>query len=1247
MKKRILLLTVCFLILSPSCMRTESSSAPDTPTPVSSSGSESAATPQSQFWTSRSYSQNIRFEHLGLDEGLSQSVVNCILQDQQGFLWIGTEDGLNRFDGYHFKVFRPDADNPFSLSDRWITSLVEDPQGTLWVGTRLGGLNRYDPRTGEFTRFLHDPVDPESLSHDHVTALFPDEQGLWIGTENGLDHIDYRNGSVTHLRSFADDPNSLSSNMITSLYKDNHDVLWIGTLDGGLNRYNQSGNSFQTYKYNNEDPDSLSSNRVLSIQGDETGNLWVGTANGLNRFELDGNFFTRFMHSEADSNSLGGNSVFSIYRDRSGGLWVGTNNGLDRYDPWSKRFIHHHHQPTVANSLDNNVVYAIHEDLSGVLWVGTYGGGLNKYNRQQDRFAYYRHNPDDPNSLSDDFVLPIAVDPNGIAWIGTQGTGLNRFNPVTSRFIQYRHDPTNPNSLGNDEVFALLLDHTGILWIGTSSGLDRFDSTANEFTHYYPDPGDPNSLSGAPIFTLYEDQNEELWIGTGRGLDQFDPVSQTFVHYQSDEKDPDSLYGNQVTSIFKGQGQELWVGTFDDGLKRIDPQGTGITRYVNNPDDPHSLGSNSILCLVQDRQGRLWIGTTGGGLNRYEPETNAFTRFTEKEGLPNNVIYGILEDFSGNLWLSTNFGLSRFDPVTQTFRNFTASDGLQSNEFNQNAFARDSQGNLYFGGINGFNVFSPARIEDNPYAPPVVLTSITQDGRPLNRDVTPEALQEITLTWPQDAFEFEFTALAFGQPSKNQYAYKLENFEANWNNIGTQRNGRYTNLPGGTYTLRLRGSNNDGTRREDGLSIRITVVPPFWETWWFRGVLLVVLAGVIAGGYRLRLKSIEGRNRELERLVKNRTADLEKRSLEIEALYQADEKILRNVTLNQVFQTLVDVSVDLLHADRSLVLAWNEEETRLLPRVSRGFSDQSLKAMQFTRGEGPVGKVLDTNQPVIVHELDPKDLRPDLRQAILAEGIRSFAHLPIPVDEKVIAVFNVSFTRPNAISDDILRLYSALIQRASLSIANMQLFEQTKDLAVIAERNRLARDLHDSAKQKAFAALAQLGTANGMLKIKPDSVKPHLGEAETLVYEVIQELTFLIQEIYPIALQEKGLATTLREYVFEWENRNDIVVNLTVQDERPLTLETEQAIYRVIQEALANVSRHSHAQRVEVSLVYNPDSLQVLIMDDGCGFEINQKAKGMGFRSMQERISSTHGTIQIQSAPGQGTRVMVFIPVKG
>jgi ligand-binding sensor domain-containing protein/signal transduction histidine kinase len=1210
-----------------------------TPPPTSTVTPTARAEASSSYQQSSRYNPSIRFERIGIEQGLSQNSVNVILQDSQGFLWFGTQDGLNRYDGYTFTIYRPDVDDPSSISDRWVTALVEDGDGNLWVGTRQGGLNRFDPRSGQFTTFRRDPAQASSLSDNRITSLLYDSRGsLWIGSQGGLDRFDPTAQSFIHVTS----ADGLTSNRITSLYEDSNYVLWVGTPDG-LNRYDPENGNIQIFKHDPSSSPTIGNNRVTAIQEDGEGNLWIGTYEGLTRIDRATGEFKHYEHDDATAYSLGDNAVFSLLRDHNGGLWVGTENGLDFYNARNDRFVHYRNQPANTNSLSSDSILNIFEDNSGVLWVGTYSGGLNKYNRQQDRFTYYRYDPEDTNSLSGNVIFPITVDTHGMVWIGTYGAGLNRFNPITSRFIHYRYDARNSSSLSSDEVYSILADTSGYVWVGTSRALDRFDPSAGNFRHFYPSTKNDLGLSGLPIYVLYEDSNGTLWAGTSRGLDQFEPQTGTFIHYAPNPADQD----NQVMTILEDANHHLWIGTFGGGLHRFNSRGEGFISYFNDPQNSASLGNNSIFCLFQDREGTLWIGTGGGGLDRYVPETNSFVHYTEKNGLPSNVIYGILEDDSGDLWMSTNNGLVRYDRKTETFRTFTASDGLQSNEFNMGAYALSTRGEMYFGGINGINSFRPLQISDSLYVPSVTLTSITQEGQPIKTDQQIQYTRSITLTWPQNEFEFEFAALAYGQPNHNQYAYMLENFDKTWNYIGTRRNGRYTNLPGGTYTLLLNGSNSDGVWSDSPLRIQVTVIPPFWETTWFR-VLAVLIAGmVVAGGYRFRLESVQRRNRELAGLVRSRTHDLEKRTLEIETLYEADERILRTVSLNQVFRTLVDVSTDSLKADRSMVFVWEEEKDRALPRVSRGFSEKTLSVMKFARGEGIVGQVFATGEPVIISEIDLADFRPDVRAAIIEEGIQSFIHLPIKVDTHTVGVFNVGFTSPGVINDDIVRLYTALVQRASLSIANMQLFEQTKDLAVMEERNRLARDLHDSAKQKAFAALAQLGTANGILsQLNPTNIRSHLNEAENLVYEVIQELTFLIQEIYPMALQEKGLPTTLREYIFEWENRNDIPVNMVFRNEQPLELGTEQAIYRIIQETLANIARHSQATRVEISLVYRPDLLEVAVEDNGRGFDVNQKIRGMGLRSIRERAVSIRGSLQIQSEPGQGTRVLIQVPIK-
>lgn len=1249
-KKLFFLGCIIFAFLITACSSELPFSTPASPN--TSPATSSKEVPPSEFPVPNINSV-LRFEQLGVEEGLSQSVVYAILQDQSGFLWFGTTDGLNRYDGYSFEVFQPDTDNPTSISDRWITSLLSDRQGNIWVGTLRGGLNRYDPNTGTFITYANEPLNSESLAADHVTALLEDKQGyLWVGTNNGLDRLDPQTGIFEHFRSTPGMQNSLPGNFITALFEDSHGVIWVGTDKSGITSFNPTDLSFnRTYIHEAENPNSLTSNSIQAIAEDQQGYLWVATPEGVNRISPDKNIFIRYTHDETSPNSIIDDNVHVLYTDRAGTLWLGTENGLDRYDFNTYRFVHYQHNRGDTTSLSSNSIHTIYEDRGGVLWIGTYGGGVDKYNRGQSKFAYFNADQNKANNLSSNFVFPIVVDQQNTAWIGTYGGGLDNFNPRTGLFTHYRNDPKVPNSLLSDVVLSAYVDSKNTLWVGTNRGLSRFNRESGDFTNYTafssdgPDQ-DGNGMLGA-VHAIFEDSHGSIWISAAYGLYQFESQTEIFIPITVDPNQSESQSGNYITAIYEDIDHNLWFGSSDNGLYRYDPLEMTYTHYQSEAENPGSLSHNSILAIDQDSRGILWIATAGGGLNQYHPETDSFTAITEKNGLPNNVVYGILEDDAGDLWLTTNRGLSRYNPITKEFRNYTTKDGIQSIEFNQNAFAKGLDGKFYIGGINGFNLFDPDEVKDSTYAPPIVLTSFVEGNKPLPNQTRLEQLRNVTLTWPDNNFSFEFAVLGYANPSQNQYAYMLENFDGSWNYIGSRREGRYTNLPGGTYVLRLKGSNNDGLWNEYGQSINITVVPPFWETWPFRTLAVLAAIGLGAGAYTIRIRSIRQQNLHLEQIVRERTSALRKRTTEMEALYSGDEKIIRSMTLDQVFQAIVEVAVQMLHADRSAVFVWDEKQKRVIPRVSHGFDPETLAVLTFAKGEGMVGKVLETGEPVTAAQLDLDTLRPDVRAAIVAEGIHSFVHLPITVDGQIIGVFNVGFTRPEAIVEDTVRLYTALVQRAALSIENMQLFEKTKELAVIEERNRVARDLHDSAKQKAFAALAQLGAVSGILKNDPNSAWTHLGEAENLVYEVIQELTFLIQEMYPMALKEKGLATTLREYVFEWENRNGVMINLAIQDARRMPLETEQAVYRMIQEALANVARHSQADQVNVSLIYNPESIALTVEDNGLGFNSNHKSGGMGLRIIKERAESIGGQACVESAPGMGTKVMITAPLNG
>ncbi len=847
--------------------------------------------------------QPVKFERISLEHGLSQSSVYNILQDSRGFMWFGTEDGLNKYDGYNFTVYKPVPGDLTSLSQNFTTAIYEDASGMLWLGTEGGGLEKFDRDKEHFTHYWYDPNNSRSLGSDYVWTIYPDHTGaLWIGTlGSGLDRFDPTTEEFTHYRANLSDSRSLSSNTIQAIYQDRQGTLWVGT-DTGLNRLDPSGKQFVRYYNDPTDPNSLSHNSIRSIYKDRQGQLWIGTeGGGLDQLDRSSGRFTHYRHSPNNPGSLSHNSVWAIYQDRYGALWVGTDDGLNCLDRDTLEFTHYHNDPTDPNSLSDNSVRSIYEDRSGVLWIGTYGGGISKLDRSKTRFMSFPAIAGIPNGLATIAVRAIYQDQEGLLWVGTAGSGLYKIDRDNAGYALYQASPNTFYGPSHNVIRSIAQDQAGTLWIGTEGGgLNSLERATGRFTRYQNDPANPNSLSDDTVMAVYQDRQGDLWIGTQQGgLDRFDRASGRFIHYQYNPYNPRTLSSNYVRVIYQDREGVLWLGTGGGGLNKLERREDSggeiarFTRYLAAPDQPNSLSDNIVLSICQDQRGALWIGTAGGGLNRFDREKESFTHYREANGLPNDVVYGILEDNQGYLWLSTNKGLSRFNPQTETFTNYDAGDGLQSNEFNGGAFYKSASGELFFGGINGLNAFYPETIQDNPYLPPIALTALTQGGQKLELGQAVESAQAVTFQWPNNYFEFEFAAQSFNQPEKNQYAYKLDGLDKDWNYTGNQRFGRYTNLPARTYTLRIKGSNNDGVWNKEGVSVTISIVPPFWETLWFRATVILAVLGGALGAYRLRVNSIQRKSRELETLVEQRTAELRQ---EIRQRLQAEEALRASET---------------------------------------------------------------------------------------------------------------------------------------------------------------------------------------------------------------------------------------------------------------------------------------------------------------------------------------------------------------
>jgi len=967
---------------------------------------------------------NIKFDRITIEQGLSQNSVTCILQDSMGFMWFGSRDGLNRYDGYGFSVYKNEPGNPHSLSNNIVLSLFEDHAGKIWIGTK-NGLNRFNRRTEQFTQYNLIQQYPEIKIQNIVKSIIedPNRPGiLWVGTiggglfqfdtanekfiqytgslpqyspdlfnfikkisdstqilasilrvgneidsvhtfqitrptpvliisvgEGGVDRLydfgwlergetiwkmdprksrhagggfknrieiatlnlapgtyrlHYRSDDSHGFAAWNDLPpdnrelwgiqvmaisceqketiesnlseyikNSIPDNIIETMVADKNPdgVFWVGTYNG-LSRMEVGGNNITFTNYLPDPKATYGSrqNSIRSIYQDSKEILWMGTAGGgVYKFDPQSKHFTNYLINPEDVSGHTQNDVISVFRDSYGTLWAGTDGGgLYEFDPVTGRFIPHRNDPGNPHSLSSNYIRCIYEDFSGGLWIGTWGGGVNKFYREKPQFIHYQADPNNLNSLSWNRILEIFEDHRGIIWIGTDGGGLNRFDPRTNEFTHYRGNPKDPNSLGNNYVISIFEDRAGNLWIGTwEGGLSRMvvDRQGKaRFKNYRADPRNPHGLSSSIITSIIESSTQPgvLWLGTyGAGINRFDYKNNRFTHFTAEPSDPNSLSVNYITYIYEAPGEPgiLWIGTRGSGLNKFDIKNRRFSHYKADSSNTNSLSNNFVTTIYEDPSGRLWIGTLGGGLNRFDRKSERFYRYGTEDGFSSDMIYGILADEEGNLWISTRKGLCKFNPSTEKTKIFDLRDGLQANEFTMNACCRNKDGILYFGGINGISAFHPRDIKENRHIPPLVITDFKIFNRslkislnsPLQKPVV--RTKEFSLSYRENMFSIEFAALDYVFPEKNRYAYKLEGFDQDWiYSNANRRFATYTNLPGGEYLFRVKGSNNDGFWNEAGTSIKIIIHPPFWQNWWFRILAVILIGGIAYTLYRRR-----------------------------------------------------------------------------------------------------------------------------------------------------------------------------------------------------------------------------------------------------------------------------------------------------------------------------------------------------------------------------------------------------------
>ena len=824
---------------------------------------------------------DVKFRHISNEQGLSNSTITCVLQDSRGFMWFGTRDGLNRYDGAKVVIYKNDPKNNTSISDNFINCLFEDAGHYIWVGT-IYGLNRFDPVTGNFTQVALHNVNHSNAPASYISNISAyDKDNLWISTfDGGVDLFNIHNSQVKHFRHNYKSNTGINSDTVYCIYTDKHKNIWAGT-QAGISLFDPVSFTFKPYHITGLD----NAYDIVSFAEDAKDNIWIARGPlGVGFFNPADKKIKFFTHDDNDPGSLSGDLILQITADRKGNIWVGTiNKGLNLFNPKNNSFYKFYPKPDDASSLSSTTVFTIYEDRQGNLWVGTDRGGINLYTAESDKFKLYRQGVED-NTLSYNDVKAFFEDSKGRIWIGTDGGGLNLFDRKNETFRHYQNMPNDPQSLASDAVQDIGQDAKGNIWVGTwGACINLMNTETGKFTRFRPNFSDAHSVSSDFIQRFYLDSQGRFWLATFFG--GVDTLNYKTMKFDRVKQDPDGVTqfsGVNVVSINQDKDNNVWIGTDDGGLNRYNLNTRRFSHYFNKQEK-----KPGVYVLFTDSQGRVWAGMSG--LYLFDKQHDTFKLFTQKAGLGTDFIKGITEDEHHNLWISTSNGITRLDPLTGKCKQFNTYDGLQGMEFEANSYLKTRDGEMFFGGERGFNSFYPSQIKTNKFIPPVYIT----DFQVFNKSIVPgdkdsllkadiSLTKKIVLNYKQSSISFTFIALNYIVSRNNQYQYRLDNFDKEWIKAGMEHKASYTNLPPGTYIFHVRASNNDGVWNNTGASLTVIITPPFWVTWWFRLLVLAVFIVTIYTIYYYRLSTIKKQKAELERQVKERTREVVLKAQELQ-----------------------------------------------------------------------------------------------------------------------------------------------------------------------------------------------------------------------------------------------------------------------------------------------------------------------------------------------------------------------------
>ena len=1232
-----------------------------------------------------STAQQSVFSHYSVNNGLSQSVIKCIFQDSKGYIWFGTQQGLNRFNGYSFDNYLNIPADSNSISDNWIYSITEDNEGDIWIGTR-NGLNKYIQKTGHFKQYLYQAGVPNSISGNYIYGLSKDTQGnilantaaalniinpqtlaitkfvnplvtgneisdegrpilqtrdgnIWMATAEGLWYFDPTKKQF-HLSDKLANRNLLSNQNITALMEDSQDNLWLGTQDG-LNRMNLKNFAVSHYSLDPKRKGSPNTNFIRSIREDKNRRLWIGTnGGGLFRLSFNSDFKIseqiNFSASDQNTGNLSHNIVLSLLIDQSNLLWIGTLNGIDKIDLKKSKFnlYRRSHDYRSVDLLDN-VIASIYKDQQNNIWIGNWGSGLNILDRSTNKVTHYTSQSRGNAHISNNFIHVIHEDSKNRIWIGTRDE-INLFDKVNKRFLpirQYFNGDKLPD-FKNIRVNDILEDSAGFFWIATQNGLYKLDVENQKFEIFLQGTGEQN-VSSNLVYRLIEDASRNIWIGTTQGLDKYIRKENVFIHYQ---------------------------------------------RIQNSQ---NTLCSNFIVSLCEDFEQNIWIGTTSG-LNKFVPKDSTFLYFSKYNGLPSNVIYEIQEDKNKNLWFATVEGLSVYYSRQNVFRTFELEDGMQGREFNTASY-KAADGELFFGGMHGVNYFYPDSVRNNTAIPPVVITNIEKLNSKGIHKLSPESFENLRLSYQDYTFTIGFAALDFTNPLKNRFAYKMEGVADEWIDLGNRRNISFSNLPAGEYVFHVKGSNSDGIWNENDASLNIKIIPPVWKSKWavmFYFILAIILIYLyIRNRERLLLRE----QKILEEKVASRTKQIalqkekiEKAYINVKQLSEIGQKITENLTVETIINTVYQNLNTLMDASVLAIGIYNEEDKRLdfYGAIEKG------EILDFH-----YDLITESHLPSVQCFLNKKEIvyfrKSDYMQNVsdvtkVGEMPESLIYLPLLKAENVTGVVTVQSFTQNAYNDyhiSILRniaiyLTIALENADTFRLIKQQNFElqesnATKDklFSIVAhdlknpftvilslsetlsesfkdleqdELEECLKKMHNSA-QKVYELLANLLTWS-----RSQTGKIQFNPKELNLYLLVQEITDLLRNQYELKRIKLNVAIDPDIMILADSNMLNTVMRNLISN----------AIKYTNKAGVINVYGNERDAAIEIAIEDNGVGIHKDVVDKLFKIEHkvsspgtnDEKGTGLGLILCKEFIEKHGGHIWLASELGKGSTFYFTIP---